>query len=338
MARDFTVSAYVRLLDSFREAGYAFQPLCDFIRSPQEKVVILRHDVDRYPLNSLRTALAENKMDITGTYFFRCRGGKSEEEIIKQISQMGHEAGYHYEDLSKAKGERRKVKGGRPLKNCPVGNFREETGCRGGFIRRWGRGGSDKTEEELVGAAFESFSSNLAKLRKIVPVHNICMHGSPTSRFDSRLLWKYYDYRDLGVEAEPYFDICFEDILYLTDTGRRWNGASVSLRDRNSGLALREPEYFAGWKVKPLAGSLMNMTDSAKEFQAGYRFRSTNDIVFALESGEMPQKIMITFHPQRWSDKIIPWAEELLLQNIKNPIKYFIVLITAKRTSITGNL
>ena len=306
MARDFTVTAYVRLLDSLEGAGYTFQPLSDFIRSPGGKVVILRHDVDRYPLNSLRTAQAEHGMGIGGTYFFRCKRGRFEEGIIRHINRLGHEIGYHYEDFSKLK-----------VKSQKSGLFRIYD------------------EAELASIAFQSFRENLKKLRKIVPVSNICMHGSPTSRFDSRFLWKYYDYRELAVTAEPYFDICFEDVLYLTDTGRRWDGASVSVRDRNTGLTVRDRNYFKEWKVQPRDGSLMNMTPLAGEFQKRYSYRSTYEIVSALKSGEIPQKIMITFHPQRWNDKILPWAEELLFQNIKNPIKYFINLIIANRALMT---
>ena len=41
-----------------------------------------------------------------------------------------------------------------------------------------------------------------------------------------------YDYRDYGIIAEPYFDVDFDEVFYLTDTGRRWDGDSVSVRDK----------------------------------------------------------------------------------------------------------
>jgi len=34
---------------------------------------------------------------------------------------------------------------------------------------------------------------------------------------------------------------------------------------------------------------------------------------------------MITVHPQRWTDKPLPWLKELVWQNTKNVIKRFIV-------------
>jgi hypothetical protein len=30
---------------------------------------------------------------------------------------------------------------------------------------------------------------------------------------------------------------------------------------------------------------------------------------------------MFTFHPQRWSDELISWTKELVMQNIKNVVK-----------------
>lgn len=79
-----------------------------------------------------------------------------------------------------------------------------------------------------------SFEKNLEKLRAISPVKTICMHGSPLSKFDNRLLWQKFDYRNYGIIGEPYFDIDFNEVLYLTDTGRRWDGDGVSIRDKAS--------------------------------------------------------------------------------------------------------
>ena len=118
------------------------------------------------------------------------------------------------------------------------------------------------------------------------------MHGSPLSRYDNRLLWKYYDYRDFGIVGEP-FDMDFSQILYLTDTGRRWNGYAVSIRD----------------KVK-------NKKTKDK------CFKNTLNIINAAAKGELPDQIMFTFHPQRWTDRPVPWVKELVWQNVKNVGKY----------------
>jgi len=39
-------------------------------------------------------------------------------------------------------------------------------------------------------------------------------------------------YRDYGIIGEPYFDVDYSKVLYLTDTRRRWDGHRVSVRDK----------------------------------------------------------------------------------------------------------
>ncbi len=73
---------------------------------------------------------------------------------------------------------------------------------------------------------------NLERLRKLYPVKTICMHGSPLSKYDNRKLWEKHDYKDYGIIGEPYFDVDFSRVLYLTDTGRCWDGFDYSVRDK----------------------------------------------------------------------------------------------------------
>ena len=148
--------------------------------------------------------------------------------------------------------------------------------------------------------AFADFKMNLDKFRQFVPVTTICMHGSPRSKWDSRDLWEKFDYKTLGIIGEPYFDIDFSKVFYLTDTGRRWDGFKVSMRDKI-------PQYQERWEKEGLA------------------FHSTQDIIRAANEGRLPQQIMITVHPQRWADKAFPWLKEFLQQNIKNEIKWLLL-------------
>jgi len=301
MVRDFTVITFRALIKKFTNAGYSFQSCREYHDSPSERVVVLRHDVDKLPGNSLTTAEIEHDAGISGTYYFRSGSGGFEEEIIKQISQLDHEIGYHYEDLQLA---RQKTKGKRQrTPDCKTARLQDK-------------------EEELAGMAIDSFRENLARLRDIVPVDTICMHGSPLSSADSRVLWKYYDYGTMGIKAEPYFDFSLEDMLYLTDTGRRWDGSSVSIRDR---VYSRDDSYYSRWKRKPLPGSAMFMTGKSDELQRQYRFRKTGNILQAISSGNLPERLMITLHPQRWNDRTLPWLREYLWQNSKNAIKFFMV-------------
>ncbi|MRR21553.1 hypothetical protein EG830_01055 [bacterium] len=291
MARDFTLTSFRNLLATFLVEGYSFTTVTGYKNIRGTKTIVLRHDVDSSPLNSVFTALAEHASGIRGTYYFRYGRRGFDREIIRQITDLGHEAGYHYEDLS----------------------------------LEWRRAKRGTGEEEIAATAFENFRSNLQKLRSITSTETVCMHGSPLSSIDSRLMWKYFDYRELGVVAEPYMDLSFEDMLYLTDTGRRWDGSSISVRDKAGSLGNKSGEGYKGWKVEPMPGSLMHMTARSAEMQSRVRFRSTDEIVNACNAGRLPEKIMMTVHPQRWDDRPIPWLKELVAQKAKNTVKYFIV-------------
>jgi len=85
MKMDFTLQIYQQLLQALKNAGYTFQPFVDFLNDPQERVVILRHDVDRLPENSLRMALIEHEMDISGTYFFRSVPSVYKKRLLKKF-------------------------------------------------------------------------------------------------------------------------------------------------------------------------------------------------------------------------------------------------------------
>ena len=109
--------------------------------------------------------------------------------------------------------------------------------------------------------AFEDFKKNLEQLRKRVPVSTICMHGSPRSPYDSKDIWKKYNYKELNIIGEPYLSTDFSKMLYLTDTGRRWDGYKVSVRDKIE-------FYQEEWNAR------------------GWSFHSTDDIIKALKMKE----------------------------------------------------
>lgn len=103
---DFTVSTYRQLIKAFLEGGYSIIPVRDFLESkPQGKVIALRHDVDEQPQNALKMAKAENDLGVKATYYFRRVPKSDHPAIIHQIAAMGHEIGYHYEELSKTEGD-----------------------------------------------------------------------------------------------------------------------------------------------------------------------------------------------------------------------------------------
>ena len=254
---DFTRKIYCQLVSQLKSSGYEFityQHYCEG-KAP-ERFVILRHDVDLKPQNSLAVAKDEKSLGAKATYYFRAVPESWDDVVIKEIHQMGHEVGYHYESLTTCNGD--------------------------------------------IGQAFNDFKCNLERLKELVPVTTICMHGSPRSPYDSKDIWKHYDYKDLGILGEPYLSTDFSKMLYLTDTGRRWDGYKVSVRDKIEG-------FQEEWNAK------------------GWAFHSTNDIINALREDMLPDQLMITTHPQRWFNFGISWGKELVMQNVKNIVKAAIV-------------
>jgi hypothetical protein len=296
---DFSLKLYISLLEKMGKQGFSFQAFVDFIDKPQDKKVVLRHDVDARKENSLQFARIQYKIGIVGTYYFRIVPQSFDEKVLEEIAGLGHEIGYHYETM--------------------------DTVCK--KIKDKSKKTKVTDYDLLVDTAYEEFCRNLEIFRKIVPIITICMHGSPLSKYDNRAIWEKYDYKKLGIIADPYFDVDFDDVLYLTDTGRRWDGGLVSMRDKGLGIRDEGPgkKVYSDWKVKPLPGSLMSMSQKSISFQNRFKFRSTRDIIRSAEKGELPDKMIMTFHPQRWTDKPIPWVKELIWQNVKNVGKYFLV-------------
>ncbi len=148
--------------------------------------------------------------------------------------------------------------------------------------------------------AYAHFQKQLQYFRSYYPVRTICMHGAPTSQWDSKDLWKKYNYRDLGIIGEPYFDVDFSEVFYLTDTGRCWDGYKVSVRDKI-------PVYQDKWVA------------------AGLVYHATDNIIRAAVQGSLPSRIMITTHPQRWTDKRFAWMKEIFTQTLKNVVKCILI-------------
>lgn len=64
-----------------------------------QEIIILRHDVDCLPHFALQTALIEHELGIKGTYYFRVVPESFDLKIMQKIAGLGHEIGYHYEDV-----------------------------------------------------------------------------------------------------------------------------------------------------------------------------------------------------------------------------------------------
>ena len=107
MTKDFTLHIYKELLISAIDAGYTLTSYEDYIVNGHiyNKVFIVRHDVDALPENSYQTALLEKELDAKGSYFFRVLKQSLHPTIIENIKDLGHEIGYHYEDMALCHGD-----------------------------------------------------------------------------------------------------------------------------------------------------------------------------------------------------------------------------------------
>lgn len=216
-------------------------------RIGRSRIVLLRHDVDSWPSNAMQMAKLENEYGIKSTYYFRRHWQSFNTKIIMEIASLGHEIGYHYEDLANSKGNYAK--------------------------------------------AFDEFKMNLEKIKKLYPVKTISMHGRPLSKWDSRDLWGKYDYKDLGILCEPYLDIDYDNVLYLTDTGGCWDGEKYSLRDN----------------VKS---------------KFNYDIHSTFDLIDHIEQNKLPDQIILNVHPARWNNNLFKWLiRQFILTYSKRGIK-----------------
>jgi len=239
---DFTLKIYTELIRALKRAGYAFYTFEEWCEGKaQGRYVILRHDVDLRAGHSVATALIEAQEGVKASYYFRIVPESNQPDKIREIAELGHEVGYHYEDLSLFAGDTAKA----------YAHFREQT---------------------------------------------ICMHGSPASKWDNRAIWKDFDYRNDGIIGEPYFDFLTPQnkVCYLTDTARMWDGAKYNVRDKS-------------------------------EHASTVAAHSTQDLINWLAGKPAENVIMITTHPQRWTDNRMEWVQEYVAQNLKNIIKALLI-------------
>ena len=106
--RDFSLDIYRTLLETLIAKGYKIIPYSEYrkhVLSDNWKYVILRHDVDAKPWNSLKTAQIEHSLGAKATYYFRIGKESNVPEVIRAIAKLGHEIGYHYEDMSLCSGD-----------------------------------------------------------------------------------------------------------------------------------------------------------------------------------------------------------------------------------------
>lgn len=107
MARDFTLDSYGELLDAVTFRFGSAVGVCRWHEQLAATRIgcVIRHDVDRRPGNALRMAELEFERGIATTYYFRVVGEAYDIPTMIRVAALGHEVGYHYEDLALARGD-----------------------------------------------------------------------------------------------------------------------------------------------------------------------------------------------------------------------------------------
>jgi hypothetical protein len=142
-----------------------------------------------------------------------------------------------------------------------------------------------------VDKAIENFKENLNHLRKLYPVKTITRHGRPLSSIESLDLWESIDYKPLGIIAEPYLDVDYSKVLYLTDNGSKWNASSSNIRD------FTYQEHF------------------------NFNIETTFHLIEYFKNNKLPNQIILNVHPARWNDNYAVWTYRYFLQKAKNLAK-----------------
>ncbi|MCK5124838.1 MAG: hypothetical protein KAR42_01140 [candidate division Zixibacteria bacterium] len=204
----FTFDSYKKLLDTITGAGYAIHGIEKVLEFrldgfiPEGKFTAIRHDVDYYPKRALVLAKIEADQGIATTYYIRRKFFESDIPIITKIAELGHQIGYHYEEID-------------THQKAP----------------------NNQVARDAVGF----FVGSLLDLDKLgFPIKSVCAHGNPISDVDNRQVVHLlrddnfldqlaftYD-RDLVAEkvtnrliGDASIDITGKDFdVYIPDTGR----------------------------------------------------------------------------------------------------------------------
>lgn len=107
MTLDFTLGKYAEFCEIIRRLECPVMSVRDFLKAgqPEGLQIILRHDVDRQLGAALSMAKLESAYGITSTYYVRMTRTVFKPEVLRQLHALGHEVGYHYESMAKAKGD-----------------------------------------------------------------------------------------------------------------------------------------------------------------------------------------------------------------------------------------
>jgi hypothetical protein len=77
---------------------------------------------------------------------------------------------------------------------------------------------------------------------------------------------------------------------------------------------------------------LRSMSEVELRSMSEVELRSMSEVELrSMSEVELPDKITMTFHPQRWNDSFVPWLSEFVSQKLKNQVKCLLVKVWKKQ-------
>lgn len=109
--RDFTLDKYDRLCEIVSKSVYTNVTFQEYATSPraETRCIILRHDIDEDCRYALDLARVEHEHRLRATYYFRVKKRAFCPDLVRQIADLGHEIGYHYETVDRCGGDMTKA-------------------------------------------------------------------------------------------------------------------------------------------------------------------------------------------------------------------------------------
>ena len=192
--RDFSFTAYRAYLEAISASYENIYRFADFLRlaDTPESFCLIRHDVDRKARNAQTMAKLEHEMGLHATYYFRAKSHTFQPDLIREVSELGHEIGYHYESLSDTNGDM----------EAALSDFRANLGK----FRKI--------------CDIHTISMHGQPLK---PIDNRDLWRKPEH---NRMLKE-----EFGLLGEIYLEIDYSGIAYINDTGRNWTDNRQNIRD-----------------------------------------------------------------------------------------------------------
>ena len=108
-ARDFTLAKYDELCRTIVASGYIPLTIAAYLERKRDALppsfVLLRHDVETSPAHAVGMAEIEAGHGLAATYFLRPRREGFRADAIARLRARGHDIGYHYDTLARARGD-----------------------------------------------------------------------------------------------------------------------------------------------------------------------------------------------------------------------------------------